>query len=252
VNSSVINPPKPLPWQFGIIESIKVETYRVKTFTINLKHWRPFISGQHYDIRLTAPDGYQAQRSYSIASSPTIFGKIELTVELIPDGEVSQYFHRAIQPGEALELRGPIGGPFSWKPNDAHPSLFVAGGSGIVPIMSMLRHRIDSGMTVKAALIYSSRSFHDIIYWQELSEMNRSDDQLSITHTLTRQQPDWWTGYSRHIDDSMAAIALHSLGSLAHAYICGSTPFVETVSDALLETGMKPGNVLTEHFGPTM
>ena len=157
--------PTPTPWQSAVVERVVVETYRARTFSLRLAEPRPFIAGQHYDVRLTAPDGYQAQRSYSIASPPSDqTGTIDLTVELIPDGEVSPYFHEVVQPGDELEVRGPIGGPFTWTPDMGGPLLLAAGGSGIVPLRSILAHREAVAGALPALLLYSARSHEDIIY----------------------------------------------------------------------------------------
>lgn len=241
----------PISWQTGTVERIVAETYRAKTFTIRLPDWRAFKAGQHYDVRLTAPDGYQAQRSYSIASAPDTEGVIDLTVELIDDGEVSPYFHGVLQVGDELELRGPIGGPFTWAKDTGGPLLLIAGGSGVVPLMSMLRHRRSAARDVSCLMLYSSRSHDDVIYHTELDVMCDAAANLAVIHTLTRAQPADWNGYSRRIDRPMLEDALSRLEDAPHTYVCGPTAFVESVADALLELNVPGERIRTERFGPT-
>lgn len=240
-----------LSWQIGTVERVVVETYRVKTITFRLPKRRRFRPGQHFDIRLTAPDGYQAQRSYSIASAPETEGVIDLTIEMIPDGEVSPYFHDVVRPGDKIELRGPIGGPFTWVNSMGGPLLLVAGGSGIVPIMSMLRHRENSAPEVEALLLYSSRSAGDIIYQRELDRCDGTDPNLTVLYALTRSQPEGWRGYSRRVDGPMLEQAVSRLNGAPHAYVCGPTRFVEAAADGLVAIGLAPDRIRTERFGPT-
>src|ERR687888_1059448 len=194
---------RPLDWQIATVTAIKPETPDVKTLTLTLPEWLPQRAGQHYDIRLTAPDGYQAQRSYSIASPPERAGEIDLTVERLEDGEVSSYLHDVLMVGDQIEVRGPIGGYFVWEAAMGGPLLLIAGGSGIVPLMAMLRHRAAAGSTVPTRLLYSSRSDADIIYRDELDRLVRSSTMIEVVHTLTRAQPPGWTGYRRRIDTDM-------------------------------------------------
>ncbi len=248
--------PGPLTWQTGVVTGITVETYRARTFTIALPRWRPFRAGQHYDVRLTAPDGYQAQRSYSIASapdyagSPESGGSIDLTIEEIPDGEVSPYFHQVVEPGDSIELRGPIGGPFTWSGDEGGPLLLLVGGSGIVPLMSMIRHKLASAPLVEAALLYSARSPQDIIYRDDLTAA-AEDSTLSALYTFTRQPPPGWDGYSRRVDRPMIEDLLAMLPAAPISYVCGPTPFVEAAADALVASGAPPERVRTERFGPS-
>ena len=242
---------RPLSWQPGTVERIIPETHRVKTFTFRMPAWRPFKPGQHVDLRLTAPDGYQAQRSYSIASAPEQKGVIELTIELIEDGEVSPYFHEVVEPGDQIEIRGPIGGPFTWVASIGGPLLLIAGGSGVVPLMSMLRHREAAGSEVPTLLLYSARSHEDLIYRRELDRMTGANVGLSVWPTLTRTQPAGWTGYRRRIDQAMLREAIEQVGATPHSYICGPTAFVEAVADALVTTGVPPERIRTERFGPS-
>jgi ferredoxin-NADP reductase len=241
--------PAPLAWQIGTVERIVWETHRVKTFVLALPAWRPFRPGQHVDVRLTAPDGYQAQRSYSIASAPEQEGIIELTIELIDDGEVSPYFHEIVEAGDQIEIRGPIGGPFTWSAPMGGPLLLVAGGSGVVPLMSMLRHRKAAGSTVRALLLYSARSYDDILYRRELDRMAEADADMLVWHTLTRIQPAGWTGYQRRIDPDMLGEVLDQVGAAPHAYVCGPTPFVEAVANGLVTAGVPAERIRTERFG---
>lgn len=227
------------------------ETYRAKTFTIQLPEWAPFRAGQHYDVRLTAPDGYQAQRSYSIASAPETRGTIDLTIEEIPDGEVSPYFHNVVEPGDRVELRGPIGGPFTWEAGDGGPLLLVAGGSGIVPLMSIIRHKLAAAPDVRAVLLYSARSMEDVIYREALAGAVETTPSLSAMFTLTRRKPSGWGGYARRVDQAMLEEMLEMLREPPLSYVCGPTPFVEIAADALVEAGALPERVRTERFGPS-
>jgi ferredoxin-NADP reductase len=207
--------------------------------------------GQHYDLRLTAPDGYRAQRSYSIGSEPERAGEIDLTIERLEDGEVSTYMHEVLVEGDLVEVRGPIGGYFVWEAALGGPLLLVAGGSGIVPLMSMIRHRRAAGSTVPTHLLYSSRTFEDIIYARELDRLQTEGSGLQVFHTLTRAQPAGWQGYSRRIDGRMLEEVTAPLGQAPLAYICGPTLLVETVASALREGGMAADHIRTERFGPT-
>ena len=239
-------------WQPATVEKIVQETPTVKSFTMALDDWRPFRAGQHFDVRLTAPDGYQAQRSYSIASAPEQRGSIELTVEMLDDGEVSPYFHQVVQEGDQIEVRGPIGGPFTWTTKMGGPLLLIGGGSGIVPLMSMLRHRRAAGATdIRASLLYSVRSVEEVIYAKELEEMIATDDNLQVMLTLTRIQPKGWTGLARRVDAEIIMDTIERLGNPGLTYVCGPTSFVETVAGLLVDTGVSASSVRTERFGPT-
>ena len=247
-------------WQIATVTSTVDETESVKTFRLEPSTWCPFRAGQHIDVRLTAPDGYQAQRSYSIASAPDTRGAFDITVELLEDGEVSPYFHDVVQPGDKVEYRGPIGGPFTWRRGDSEALFLVAGGSGIVPIMSILRHRTQerTPLRVPAVLLYSSRTVADIIYRTELDRLDSEDAALRVIHTLTRQCPPNWEGHSRRIDADMFNGAVQSLVSLypdapssTRCYVCGPTDFVESVASFAVDAGFRPSDVRTERFGPT-
>jgi ferredoxin-NADP reductase len=238
-------------WQFAAVLNICNESYRAKTYTLQLSDRRPFAAGQHFDVRLTAPDGYQAQRSYSIASGPERPGEIDLTVELIPDGEVSPFFHEVVRIGDELEVRGPVGGPFTWQSSMGGPLLLIAGGSGIVPIMSMLRHRIAAAPDLPTVLLYSSRSLDDVIFRSELEQMARNDPNLTVSLTLTRSRPARWRGYDRRVDGEMLDEIINILPGSGWTYICGPTPFVESVSNMLVDRDQNPEKIRTERFGPS-
>jgi ferredoxin-NADP reductase len=240
-----------IEWQIATVQAVCRETPRVKTFTLALPAWTPHRAGQHYDIRLTAPDGYQAQRSYSIASEPEHRGEIDLAVECIEDGEVSTYLHDILIPGDQVEVRGPIGGYFVWEATMPGPLLLVAGGSGVVPLMAMIRHRRAARSTVPTRLLYSSRTAEDIIYAEELAQLAASQPGLGVFHTLTRAQPRGWTGYTRRIDLDMLREVAAPLGSALRSYVCGPTALVESVADGLTMLGIPGDRIRTERFGPT-
>ena len=239
-----------LEWQAGTVTAIHPETKQTKSFTFALPKWMAHRPGQHYDVRLTAPDGYRTERSYSIASPPERAGEVDLTVERIPDGEVSTYVHDVLAAGDGVEVRGPIGGYFVWEASTGGPLLLVAGGSGVVPLMAMLRHRAAAGAKIPARLLYSSRTLEDVIFRQELDSL-ASRDGLAIFHTLTRGQPKGWTGYARRIDQPMLAEVSRPLGTAAVAFICGPTALVETAANALVQLGLPQERIRTERFGPT-
>jgi ferredoxin-NADP reductase len=212
--------------------------------------WEGRKAGQHVDVRLTAPDGYQAQRSYSIASAPED-ERLVLTVERLDDGEVSPYLTEVLMAGDKLEFRGPIGGYFTWKVKDSGPLLLVGGGSGVVPLMAMIRHRAAVGSEVPARLLYSSRSYEEIIYREELENLAAGDRSLEVIHTLTRSRPESWSGYDRRIDAEMLAEVEWSPDESPLAFVCGPTPLVEAVASALVSLGHDPARVKTERFGAT-
>jgi ferredoxin-NADP reductase len=242
---------RPLDWQIATVTAIKPETADVKTLTLALPEWQPHRAGQHYDLRLTAPDGYQAQRSYSIASAPERVGEIDLTVERLEDGEVSSYLHDVLEVGDQVELRGPIGGYFVWEAAMGGPLLLVAGGSGLVPLMAMLRHRVAAGSNVPTRLLYSSRTPTDVIYRDELDALHAAKNGLEVVHTFTRVQPAGWRGYARRIDTPMLRDVVQPLGPSPLTYICGPTLLVETAANSLAQIGVPPGQIRTERFGPT-
>jgi ferredoxin-NADP reductase len=240
-----------LNWQIATVKSIKPETPRVKTLTLALPAWTAHRSGQHYDVRLTATDGYQAERSYSIASEPERRGEIDLTVERLEDGEVSPYLTDVLVPGDRIEVRGPIGGYFVWDVNVGGPLLLVAGGSGVVPLMAMLRHRRAVGDSVHVRLLYSVRTPDDVIYADDLSALVARNDGLTVLYTYTRTSPPGWTGYRRRIDRTMLGEVAGPLGDAPLAYVCGPTLFVETAANGLVDLGFAANRIRTERFGPT-
>lgn len=240
-----------LNWQIASLKAIKPETAKAKSFTLSLPQWTRHRAGQHYDIRLTAEDGYQAQRSYSIASEPEREGEVDITVERIDDGEVSTYLHDVAVPGDRIEVRGPIGGYFVWEAGMDGPLLLIAGGSGVVPLMSMVRHRAASGARNPASLLYSSRNFEDIIYYNELARLGSANSGLQIFHTLTRSQPPGWNGYARRIDLDMLKEVAQPLGRSVQVFVCGPTLLVEAVANALVRIGVNSAQIRTERFGPT-
>jgi ferredoxin-NADP reductase len=231
----------PIRWQLADVRELIDETPQVKTIVLDAPEWNGHRAGQHVDVRLTAEDGYQAQRSYSIASAPED-EQLAITVECLDDGEVSPYLTDELRAGDKLELRGPIGGYFVWQADQGGPLLLVGGGSGVVPLMSMLRHRAAAAPRLEVRLLYSARSLDDVIYREELNGFD-------VVYTLTRQQPEGWTGYRRRVDPEMLADV--SFGADGLAYVCGPTRFVESVADALVGIGYAPENVRTERFGPT-
>jgi ferredoxin-NADP reductase len=239
----------PLPWRDATIREIRPETPGAKTLVLDVPDWPGHAAGQHVDIRLTAEDGYQAQRSYSIASAPGS-PSVELTVETIRDGEVSPYLTEEAQPGDAFELRGPIGGYFVWHPAFREPLLLVGGGSGLVPLMAMLRHRRAVGDEVDARLLLSARTLEDVFYRPELEELAGGSVQVGIT--LTRgEAPPGWPGWTRRIDRDMLVDVGPAPSLRPRVYVCGPTPFVEEGARLLVELGHEPARVHTERFGPT-
>jgi ferredoxin-NADP reductase len=225
-------------WQVGTVTQVKQETPRVKSFRISLPMWMPHLPGQHYDVRLTAPDGYRAQRSYSVASSPLDEGEIELTIDRLEDGEVSPYFHDVVVEGDMVEVRGPFTSYFVWR--GEQPVLLLGGGSGVAPLMGMLRHRRRTMPDLPMRLVYSVRTAEDVIYADELG-----DDTVL---TYTREPPSGWTGHTGHIDAGLIESAGLASGT---AFACGSNGFVETATQLLLETGFTADRIRTERFGPT-
>jgi ferredoxin-NADP reductase len=234
------------------------ETPGAHTLVLDVPGWPRHRAGQHVDVRLTAEDGYQAERSYSIASPPED-SRLSLTIERLDDGEVSPYLSDELKPGDKLELRGPIGGYFVWDVETGGPLLLVGGGSGIVPLMAMLRHRdvalgagdADARHRLPVRLLYSSRRWEDVIYRDELARLVDKDPAVEVTHTLTREQPVGWTGYKRRIDRAMLESVAWPANEKPRVFICGPTPLVESVANTLVEIGHQPALVKTERFGPT-
>jgi ferredoxin-NADP reductase len=239
----------PISWQLGEVAELADETPRVKTVVLEVPDWAGHRAGQHVDVRLTAEDGYQAQRSYSIASPPEN-ERLAITVERLDDGEVSPYLAEELVVGDKLELRGPIGGYFVWEIDQGGPLLLVGGGSGVVPLVAMLRHRAAAGAAVPARLLYSARSLEDVIYRDELDRLAASDDQFELSYALTREQPAGWMGYARRVDEGILREVTYP-SCEGTAFVCGPTRFVETVADGLVAIGYVPEQVRTERFGPT-
>jgi len=235
-----------LTWQVATVDEVVDETARVRTVVLEVPEWTGHRAGQHLDVRLTAEDGYRAEREYSIASAPG--EPVAITVERLDEGEVSPYLTEELRPGDALELRGPIGGYFVWDPQDGGPLLLVGGGSGIVPLRAMLRHRQRSGSDVPVRLLYSSRTLADVIYRAELDGLA---DGIQVVHTLTREQPPGWTGYARRVDAPLLGEVAWPGDGGALAFVCGPTSFVEIVAGGLVELGYPPARVKTERFGAT-
>ena len=225
-------------WQLATVSAITPETPTVKTFRMELPMWMAHCPGQHYDVRLTAPDGYQAQRSYSVASSPLEKGTIDLTIDRLADGEVSPYFHDVVEEGDQVEVRGPFASYFVWR--GEAPALLVGGGSGVVPLMAMLRHRRLTSPELPMRLVYSVRTAEDVIYADELGD----DAEL----TFTRSAPDGWSGRTGRIDAALLGAAAAAQGT---AFVCGSNGFVEAANALLLELGYPAERIRTERFGPT-
>ena len=234
-----------LTWLVAEVTETVTETPRVRTLLLDVAGWSGHRAGQHVDVRLTAEDGYQAERSYSLASAPG--EPPALTVERLDDGEVSPYLVDEAAAGDRFELRGPIGGYFVWDADaSTEPIFLVAGGSGIVPLMAMLRHRRAARSTVPAKLLYSSRTFEDVIYREELTDVG-----VEVVQTLTRSQPPGWSGYARRVDVELLREVAYPPEQSPRIYVCGPTSFVEAVADGLVALGHRPGRIRTERFGGT-
>ena len=237
-------------WRTATVLELVDETPHARTLVLDVPDWPGHAAGQHVDVRLTAEDGYQAQRSYSVASAPED-PRVALTVERIDDGEVSPYLAGELEPGDTFEVRGPIGGHFTWRAADGGPLLLVAGGSGLVPLMAMLRHRVRVGSRADARLLLSARERDALLYRDELEQLAAAGDGLSITYTLTRAQPEGWTGYARRVDAPMLEAVGPAASVQPRVFVCGPTPFVESVADHLIALGHPAAAIHTERFGPT-
>jgi ferredoxin-NADP reductase len=231
------------------VRTVRPETPRAKTLILDVPAWPGHLPGHHVDVRLTAPDGYQAERSYSIASPPED-QQLALTVERIDDGEVSPYLVNELRVGDQFEVRGPVGGHFTWRVADGGPLLLVAGGSGLVPLMAMLRHRAAQNSTIDTRLLISARRWEDILYRDELGKLGARDG-VHAHYTLTRDPPDGWTGFDRRIDGEMLATVGPGPTTRPRVFVCGPTPFVERAADLLVELGYPPNAIRAERFGPT-
>ncbi len=238
-----------LTWQLGEVVELVVETPTVMTLVLSAPGWTGHRPGQHIDVRLTAADGYQAQRSYSIASAPQE-GRLAITVERLDDGEVSPYLAGELVVGDQLEFRGPIGGYFVWDgTDDDRPVVLVGGGSGVVPLMSMIRHRAAVGAATPMRLLYSARSIENVIYRGEIEGLAK--DGVAVYQTLTRVQPPGWTGFGRRLDRAMLEEVAWPVGDVPLALVCGPTSFVEVAAEILVGLGHDPRSVKTERFGAT-
>jgi ferredoxin-NADP reductase len=239
-----------LEWRVAEVLDVVEETPRVRTLVLDVPGWPGHMAGQHVLVRLTGEDGYQAARSYSIASAPES-PHLELTVERIDEGEVSPYLVSEVQPGDRFEIRGPIGGYFVWEVAAGGPLFLVAGGSGVVPLMAMLRHRAAAASTIPSVLLYSSRTLEDVIYRDEMRRLAEKGDGLSVVHTLTRERPEGWTGGTRRIDRVMLEAAGFPPSARPRMFVCGPTSLVESVGKLLVDLGHDRNAIKTERFGPT-
>ena len=239
---------KSINWQIGTVLEIKDETPKTKSIVLELPEWTPHLPGQHYNLRLTAEDGYRAMRSYSVATGLGVQNNIQLTIDRIPDGEVSEFIHEVLEVGDQLEVRGPIGGYFIWKPEIKKKLFLIGGGSGIVPLMSILRSQAgQQGVN----MLYSTQSPKLTIYKNELDQLT-SEEWFDLHYTFTRSQPDAWEGYARRVDHEMIMELMESENLKdCIAYVCGPTAFVEFVANTLKEEGMTPSFIRTERFGPS-
>ena len=253
-----VDTPQRIVWRLATVVDVVPETPRTRTLVLDVPEWPGHRAGQHVDVRLTSEDGYQAERSYSIASPPED-SRLSLTVERLEDGEVSPYLFDDIRAGDQIELRGPIGGYFVWDVSLSGPLLLVAGGSGIVPLMAMLRHR-DAALRraeavarhqVPTRLLYSSRRWDEVIYREELARLAQTDATVEVTHTLTREQSSEWPGFRRRIDRAMLEQIAWPASEQPRVFVCGPTPLVESVAGTLVELGHEPARIKTERFGPT-
>lgn len=244
-----VSPPR-LVWRRATVVKLIQETPQVMSLVLEVPGWEGHRAGQHVDVRLTAPDGYQTERSYSVASAP-LDSQVTLTVERLDDGEVSPYLTDELRPGDELELRGPIGGWFTWRPDEGGPLLLVAGGSGIVPLMAIIRERAATRSPVPVCLLYSSRTYDEIIYRVELDQRTAADMDFDVAYTLTRSQPAGWQGYRRRIDREMLNEVGWAPAERPLVFICGPTAFVELAATTCVELGYTPARIKTERFGPS-
>ena len=239
-----------VPWQEATIERIERQTARVKSFFLRPRNWRSFQAGQHLDVRLTAPDGYQAQRSYSVASAPGLEGHYELVVEHLEDGEVSPFFHDVAEIGDAIEIRGPFGGHFVWGPENGGPLLLVGGGSGVAPLMSILRHRAEVGGDISVVLLCAARTWDDVIYREELIARDAPEARFTLLLSLSRDAARRPQDFGRRIDTPLLEVTLAILPAAPRlTFVCGSNPFVEAVTGHLLDLGLSSQTIRTERFG---
>jgi ferredoxin-NADP reductase len=240
-----------LSWRVGTVVALHDETATARTITLEIPKWPGHLAGQHVDVRLTASDGYSALRSYSIASAPNPERRVELTVERLPNGEVSPYLTQEVAVGDRLELRGPIGGWFVWRTKQTEPIQLVAGGSGVVPLMAMIRTRASAGSTASLRLLYSVREPGAVFYRDELQALSHRDNSLSLTYAYTRTAPKGWPRPPGRIDAALIATTTWPSNLVPTCYVCGPTSFVETATDLLIASGNGRDKIRTERFGPT-
>ena len=239
-------------WRIGTVVALHEETATARTITLEVPDWPGHVAGQHLDVRLTASDGYSAVRSYSIASAPNSEARVQITVERLPNGEVSPYLTQEVIVGDRLELRGPIGGWFVWRTEQAEPVQLIAGGSGIVPLMAMIRSRASTGSTAPFRLLYSVREPEAVFYRDELRPLADGRDQsVMVSYAFTRAVPKDWPRPPRRIDGALIADTTWPADLAPTCYICGPTPFVETVANLLTASGNERDKIRTERFGPT-
>ncbi|WP_440063565.1 ferredoxin reductase [Streptosporangium sp. OZ121] len=239
-----------LTWRVATVTAVRDETPGARTITLDVPGWPGHLAGQHVDVRLTAPDGYSTQRSYSIASAAD-GDRVELTVELLPDGEVSPYLARVLSPGDPLEVRGPIGGWFVWRPETPEPVQLVAGGSGVVPLMAMIRARASAGIRTPFRLLYSARGPRSALYRAELDRQSADGSGLDVTYAYTREVPDGWGRPPARVDAALLAEAVWPADREPAVFVCGPTGFVETAAGLLVSAGHDPRLIRTERFGPS-
>jgi len=238
-------------WRVGTVVALHDETPTARTITLEVSDWPGHVAGQHVDVRLTASDGYSAVRSYSIASAPSFQRRVEITVERLPNGEVSPYLTRELAVGDRLELRGPIGGWFVWRTKQTEPIQLIAGGSGIVPLMAMIRSGAAAGSTAPFRLLYSVREPGAVWYRDELEALSARDDRVSVTYAYTRAVPKDWPRPPGRIDAALIANATWPSKLAPTCYVCGPTSFVEIVAGLLSDSGNSADKIRTERFGPT-
>lgn len=241
-------------WQAATIEAIRVQTPTVKSFVLRPGDARPFFAGQHVDVRLTAEDGYEAHRSYSICSSPHVKGTIELAIEELPTGEVSPYFHEVAQVGDVVDVRGPFTTHFAWQPDEHGEVLLLGGGSGVAPLMSMVRLHAALAEPPRMTLVYSARSWSDVIFRDELLQLRQTRTTLRVVFAITRditEAPDGLVAdFSHRLDQSAIQKLLHENGGMPNTcFVCGNNSFVGAVADALVSAGITPQNIRTERYG---
>jgi ferredoxin-NADP reductase len=239
-----------LTWRPGQVRAVRDETPTARTLLLEVPGWPGHLPGQHVDVRLTAEDGYQAQRSYSIASAPD-GSRVELTVQRLDDGEVSPYLTQVLRPGNPLELRGPIGGWFVWRPGDTDPVVLLAGGSGVVPLMAMVRTRAASSSPAPMRLLYSTRAPDTVLYGDELRRLAERDFQLNLELVYTRRAPAGWEGPVGRLDAAQLATLAWPPAAAPACFVCGPTGFVEAIANLLIDQGYPRGRIKTERFGPS-